>query len=1324
MAIGKISGQMLKENLQRDGVDLAFETDLVYLDVNSGLVGIKTTAPTHELTVNGTARSTNFEVSNTATIADITISGNTIQSTNSTLALTASGVNAAVYNSRLVVDDLELEGNEIRANSVNTDIEIQPNGSGELKVYGNTTIYGDLHATGTITADGNLQLGDADTDSITFNADITSNIVPDIDDTYQLGSSSKKWKDVWTQNLNAGSVTADEIIAGGINLIQTQGNTIYVSVNGDDGNSGTHQNDTFLTVKYALSQAVSGDTVYIYPGEYEEEFPLTVPVGVTVKGIGLRSVRITPTTATQYNDAFLLNGETTVEDLTVADFFSNGNYFTVTSASAGSTTFNVGTAPFAHTYVSGGTITISSTEYAVTGATYNYLTGDVTVTHAGPDATGLTIFLSGLIFSCNGGNRIFPDNGYAFRFAPDITVSSRSPYVRNITVLTKGSVTSVSDPLGYDSADAGKGAYVDGAYANSSSKEASMLFHSVTMITPGVDAVSMTNGVRVEWLNSFTYYATKGLYAYASNDGFAGDGKTRLKISSRSGTWAATNTLTYYDTDGTTVLASGTIEDIDGDFVIIDGKSEGFETITDRQGKTVSAVGNAQLSTTQKKFGTAALYLDGTGDYANIATNPDFNFGTDDFCIETWIYPTATGTYRTVFDLRTSTGDTGGIILGISDVNQLYFYYNSNYRIGPVGSIPINTWTHIALARVSGTTRAFINGTQVGSSYADSNNYGQRPVRIGADPNGNYTLTGYYDDIRISKAVGRYSSNFTAPVTAFTGDLDTVLLLHFNGTAGATTFVDDGITFQDLRTSAGGTATIIDFADYADFGAEIRSIASACVYGEYGAYGDGLGVTGYLIGHNFAYIGVGKDTSNDPTAVIQENEVYEANDAHIYYTSVDHKGDFRVGDLFVVDQKNGTVSFGAETFNISSLTGITFTDGVNQTVIDATKIETGNLRLTGNTISSIVDEINLQAANNQVNINSNATVDGDTHVTGNFSVDGNVTIGDSSTDSVTFNARFASNLVPRITGTYNLGSSSLNWEDAYASRIVIDDLEITGNLIRTTASNANIELRANGVGAVIVEDISINQNEISTLGTNQNLVLTPSGTGVVRISSTQSLVLPKGTEAQRPATPESGMIRFNSDQNTYEGYNGSYWIQLGGISSVDRKTRITPELTVGANDNVLRFYTNNYLAATIDSTAMSVNSLVVDDLTINNNTIRSTATNADIELDANGTGAVVINDFRITNNTITNSVSGSISEFTSTGTGYFKIAGTNGFVIPTGTSATRPGYAVIGMVRYNTELGLTEIWDGLQWSSVAGSSGAINVLQAEEIAIQGALILG
>lgn len=1240
MAVGQISGQMLKDDLQRDGVDLAFETDLIYLDVTNMRVGINTNAPTHDLTVNGTARSTNFEVSTSANIADITLSGNTILSNTSTLALTASGINPAVYNARLVIDDLELEGNVIRTTTPNTDIEIQPNGTGEMRVYGNATVYGDLHATGTITADGNLTLGDADTDSIEFKADIVSNIVPDVNDTYSLGSATKKWADVWVQNLNAGVVTADEILAGGINLALTQGNIWYVATNGDDANTGEHQNNPLGSVGRALERAGTGDTVFIYPGTYAETIPLVVPAGVSIKGAGIRAVTITPDSATGY-DMFHLNGETTIEDLSISGF--------------------------------------------------NY------------DAIN--------------------DRGYGFRFAPNASITSRSPYIRNVSVITSGSVTSGSDPRGFASGDAGKGALVDGSVVNSASNEAAMLFHSVTMITPGVDAITMTNGSRIEWLNSFTYFADKGMYAVSGSTGFAGTGKTRIKIETRTGTFNVGNTLSYYDTDGTTLLASGVIESIDGDFFIIDGKVTGFETLTDRASKTVYAVGNAQLSTTQKKFGTASLLLDGVTDHINIATQPDFNFGTEDFCLETWVYPTTTGTYRTLFDLRDTVADTGGIILGLTDVNSLYFYYNGNYRIGPAGVVSTSSWTHIALSRISGVTKTFVNGVQVGSSYTDTNNYAQRGVRVGSDPNGNFAFTGYFDDIRISKAVGRYSSAFTVPSSAFTSDNDTVLLLHLNGASGSTVFTDDGVTTQDVRTSAGGTASIIDLADYSDFGAEVRAIASASVYGNYGAYADGIGNILYLVGQNFAYIGTGKEYNNDPTTVIQANEVVPLNDAKIYYTSVDHQGDFRVGELFYIDQKNGNVSFSAETFNISSLTGVTFTDGSNTTTIDATKIETGNIRISGNDIISVTGDIELSAASNQIDLSSNTTITGNTHVTGNFSVDGNVTIGDASTDSVAFNARFASDLVPRVTGTYNLGSASLNWEDAYASRVVIDDLEITGNLIRTTASNADLELRANGTGGIVLEDIKVNQNNISTLGTNQDLTITPNGTGVVRISSTQSLVVPKGTTVQRPAVPESGMVRFNSTENAFEGYNGSYWLQLGGITSVDRKTRITPELTVGANDNTIRFYTDNYLAATLDSTAFSINSLVVDDLEINNNTIRTTATNADLELDANGTGAVVINSFRITNNTITNT-SNTAAELISTGSGYFKISGTNGVVIPTGYSSDRPGYAVIGMIRYNIDLGLTEIWDGLQWSSVAGSSGAINVLQAEEIAIQSALIIG
>ena len=70
------------------------------------------------------------------------------------------------------------------------------------------------------------------------------------------------------------------------------------------------------------------------------------------------------------------------------------------------------------------------------------------------------------------------------------------------------------------------------------------------------------------------------------------------------------------------MLATGTIESktLDGK-IFIDGKVTGFEEANQRSGKTITANGDAQISTAQKKFGTGSLLLDGTGDYASPASS-------------------------------------------------------------------------------------------------------------------------------------------------------------------------------------------------------------------------------------------------------------------------------------------------------------------------------------------------------------------------------------------------------------------------------------------------------------------------------------------------------------------------------------------------------------------------------------------------------------------------------------------------------------------------------------------------------------------------------
>jgi len=108
MAIGRISGPLLKANLVRDGVDLAFETDLLYLDVTNSRIGVNKTAPTTDLDVNGTTRTTNLVVDNQLDVGNLHITGNSISSDLSTISFQPSGGEPTIYHARLQIDDLLL----------------------------------------------------------------------------------------------------------------------------------------------------------------------------------------------------------------------------------------------------------------------------------------------------------------------------------------------------------------------------------------------------------------------------------------------------------------------------------------------------------------------------------------------------------------------------------------------------------------------------------------------------------------------------------------------------------------------------------------------------------------------------------------------------------------------------------------------------------------------------------------------------------------------------------------------------------------------------------------------------------------------------------------------------------------------------------------------------------------------------------------------------------------------------------------------------------------------------------------------------------------
>ena len=863
--LGRISGQVLTNNLERNGIDLDFRnlsgsTPLIKLNVTSSKIGVNTTSPAFDLDVNNTIRS---NILNTSSLSpgNFTISNNDIN------ALTGSvNFKNDVVSSGIATQQLMFRDNTISSYVTNADVNFLPNGTGTIELQANTNVTGNVSATGNITFDGNLIFGnDVSEDTVTINADVTSDIVPDADSTYNLGSQLKDWDNINFNTMYVQSVLGNNIsIEGGlVELTLRHGNIFYVDKNGDDSNVGDHPNGAFLTLTRALSFAdasIQGPVViHINAGEYQEAFPLTVPTNVTIVGADIRNTIIKPTLATNTNNAFLLDGETTVENLTITDFFSPG---------------------------------------------------------------------------------------YAFSFKSNAIVTSRSPYIRNVTVITKGSVTSASDPRGYDQGDAGKGVLVDGASVSSSSQEASMLFHSCTFITPGVESIKLTNGVRVEWLNSFVYFAQQGILLERGSTG-------------------------HLSTDGSTIK----------------------------------------------------------------------------------------------------------------------------------------------------------------------------------------------------------------------------------------------------------------------YGAEMRCIGSANVYGEFGIKANGVGTNAYLINHNFTYIGTGKSTENDDTVTIPENEVVEINSGRVNYTTVDEQGNFRVGTALFVNQETGKTEIEAASIDFSNTDSLNVTTAGNTFFIDDTQVRSDFLRLRSNKLESLVGNLTIDSALNTVNITANTNITGNLTTSGNATITGAIVrLGDADSDEVVFTSDVASGMIPNVHASFDLGSTSKMWQTAYAEKLTTDEINIEGNNITTTSSDADLDLDPAGTGQVLFNEFTADQaftqsgtNSTATAQINSTLDIT--GTLTVNSDTTLNNVITPTIQANGYAN--IGTTSFVGNRITTNDTNANLELKPAGTGAVKVPGNMLVENTIiapTANYSFSNATMNSNSGERLITTNYNVENQIIGDVRIEGNVIDTLSSNTDLEFRANGTGKVIIQE--------------------------------------------------------------------------------------------------
>lgn len=206
--------------------------------------------------------------------------------------------------------------------------------------------------------------------------------------------------------------------------------------------------------------------------------------------------------------------------------------------------------------------------------------------------------------------------------------------------------------------------------------------------------------------------------------------------------------------------------------------SNGSTTFTDASSNAlaVTANGNAQLSTTDVKYGTACGLFDGTGDYLAIADTSLLEFGAGNYTIETWIKTTQTTQYATLFSRQNGAFLTGSVSLLINNASagagDVAFWVHA-FGITPLMvtsgvNVIDGDYHHIAVVRNGSSHAIYVDGV---SRATASTSYTIPNINLGwwiaGDQNYGRHFNGRLDDLRITQGIARYTAGFTAPTKAF-----------------------------------------------------------------------------------------------------------------------------------------------------------------------------------------------------------------------------------------------------------------------------------------------------------------------------------------------------------------------------------------------------------------------------------------------------------------------------------------------------------------------------------------------------------------------------
>lgn len=193
----------------------------------------------------------------------------------------------------------------------------------------------------------------------------------------------------------------------------------------------------------------------------------------------------------------------------------------------------------------------------------------------------------------------------------------------------------------------------------------------------------------------------------------------------------------------------------------------------DEYGHTITNNGVVSDSSI-KKFGSSSSKFNGTNSYLSLLSSNDFTFESGEFTIDVWVYPNSNnpgdviskGASSSFSPFRIAVISGNWAFLSTTTGSAWDLTGNNGIQFG---TVDIGVWQHLAICRSGNTIYMFKNGNLINTLPTSSALWNNSdPLNIGRI---NYStpvyFNGYLDEVRISKGIARWTSNFTPPTSAY-----------------------------------------------------------------------------------------------------------------------------------------------------------------------------------------------------------------------------------------------------------------------------------------------------------------------------------------------------------------------------------------------------------------------------------------------------------------------------------------------------------------------------------------------------------------------------